>query len=304
MDLRQLEIVKAIAETGSFTAAGSQLHVSQSAISRQILLLEDEFHERLFVRLGRRVQITAAGEAILQLANRVFADIRDTSASITDKQKVLSGTLNLVGGMTVCLYVFPLLLKEFRRHHPHVDIKVATGSTQRLLRRIRSGRADLGLLTLPVDDGAFTAVPVLREELMLVMPATHPLAVKDSVGVEALVGLPFIIFEAGSNTRRTLDEFFVREQIKPKIVTETENVEIIKSMVASGLGVAIVPFQSVERETRGGSLKVARIRAQQLVRETGWVYRSGEKVPRVVQEMMATLARVQPQLQASVDKAS
>ena len=67
---------------------------------------------------------------------------------------------------------------------------------------------------------------------MLVMPAGHPLAGKDSVRREALVGQPFIIFEAGSNTRRTLDEFFVREQIKPNVVTETENVEIIKSMVA------------------------------------------------------------------------
>jgi DNA-binding transcriptional LysR family regulator len=304
MDLRQLEIVKAIAETGSFTAAGARLHVSQSAISRQILLLEDEFHERLFVRLGRRAQITAAGEALLQLAHRVFNDIRDTSASITDRQKVLTGTITMVGGMTVCLYVFPPLIKEFRKHHPQVEIKVATGGTMRLMRRVRTGQADLALLTLPVDDPALTSVPVLREELMLVMPAGHPLAGKDSVGVEALVGQPFIVFEQGSNTRRTLDDFFVREQIKPRIVTESENVEIIKSMVASGLGVAIVPFQSVERETRGGSLKVARIRAQQLVRETGWVYRAGERVPRVVQEMMATLTRIAPQLQINVDKAS
>jgi DNA-binding transcriptional LysR family regulator len=304
LDLRQLEIVRAIAETGSFTGAGARLNVSQSAISRQILLLEDEFHERLFVRLGRRVQITAAGEVLLQLSHRVFNDIRDTSASITDRQKVLSGPLNLVGGMTVCLYVFPLLLKEFRTHHPHVDIKIATGGHQRLLRRLRTRRADLALLTLPVDDPGFTTVPVLREELMLVMPAGHPLSNKDSVGVEALVGQPFVIFEQGSNTRRTLDEFFVREQIKPNIVTETENIEIIKSMVASGLGISIVPFQSVERETRGGSLKVARIRAQQLVRETGWVYRAGERAPRVVQEMMATLTRILPQLQATVDRAS
>ena len=81
------------------------------------------------------------------------------------------------------------------------------------------------------------------------------------------------------------------------MVTETENIEIIKSMVASGLGISIVPFQSVERETRGGSLKVARIRAQQLVRETGWVYRAGERAPRVVQEMMATLTRIAPEPQ-------
>jgi DNA-binding transcriptional LysR family regulator len=98
MDLRQLEIVRAIAETGSFTGAGARLHVSQSAISRQILLLEEEFRERLFVRLGRRVQITAAGEVLLQLSHRVFSDIRDTSASITDRQKVLSGPL----GRSVC----------------------------------------------------------------------------------------------------------------------------------------------------------------------------------------------------------
>ena len=304
MDLRQLEIVQAIAETGSFTGAGARLHVSHSAISRQILLLEDEYHERLFVRLGRRVQITAAGEALLQLANRVFTDIRDTSASITDRQKVLSGPLRMVGGMTVCLYVFPQLIKEFRAQHPLVDIKIAVGGTWRLQRRVKSRQADLALLTLPVEDPGLTSVPVLREELMLVMPADHPLAEKTPVPVEALVGQPFIMFEAGSNTRRTVDEFFTREQIRPRVVAETENVEIIKSMVASGLGVSLVPILTVERETQGGSLKVARIRGQQLVRETGWVYRADERPSRVVQEMMATLTRIAPQLQQSVDKAS
>jgi DNA-binding transcriptional LysR family regulator len=304
VDLRQLEIVRAIAETGSFTGAGARLHVSQSAISRQILLLEDEFHERLFVRLGRRVQITAAGEALLQLANRVFTDIRDTSSSITDRQKVLSGPLRMVGGMTVCLYVFPQLIKEFRAQHPLVDIKIAVGGTYRLQRRVRSRQADLALLTLPVHDPALTSVPVLREELMLVMPAGHPLADKTPVPVESLVGQPFIVFESGSNTRRTVDEFFTREQIRPNVIAETENVEIIKSMVASGLGVSIVPILTVERETQGGSLKVSRIRGQQLVRETGWVYRSDERPSRVVQEMMATLTRIAPQLQGSVEKAS
>ena len=83
-------------------------------------LLKDVRPETLF----EAVRVVAAGEALLQLAHRVFNDIRDTSASITDRQKVLSGTINLVGGMTVCLYVFPPLLKEFRKHHPQVEIKV------------------------------------------------------------------------------------------------------------------------------------------------------------------------------------
>src|SRR5687767_2680914 len=101
MDLRQLEILRAIAEAGSFTGAGKRLHLSQSAVSRQILLLEDELHEPMFLRFGRRIQITPAGEALLQLSHRVFADIRETSSGILDQQKSLTGTLRLVGGMTV-----------------------------------------------------------------------------------------------------------------------------------------------------------------------------------------------------------
>jgi DNA-binding transcriptional LysR family regulator len=76
VDLRQLEIVQAVAETGSFTGAGRKLHVSQSAISRQVLLLEDELNETIFLRVGRRIRITPTGEALVQLGHRVFGDIK------------------------------------------------------------------------------------------------------------------------------------------------------------------------------------------------------------------------------------
>src|ERR1043166_171566 len=110
MDLRQLEIIRAIAESGSFTAAGDKLHVSQSAISRQILLLEEELGEPVFHRIGRRIRITPSGETLLQLSHRVFQDLQETVSTISDKQETLGATMRLVGGMTVCLYVFPVLL--------------------------------------------------------------------------------------------------------------------------------------------------------------------------------------------------
>ena len=145
MDLRQLEIVQAVAETGSFTGAGRKLRVSQSAISRQILLLEDELNESIFLRVGRKVRITPAGESLVQLSHRVFGDIKETVTVIGDSQQVLNGTLRLAGGMTVCMYVFPALLQEYRRHHSRVEVKLITGTSQRLLQEIRSGAADLGL---------------------------------------------------------------------------------------------------------------------------------------------------------------
>src|SRR5688500_4071395 len=118
MDLRQLEIIRAIADSGSFTAAGEKLHVSQSAISRQVLLLEEELGEPVFHRIGRRIRITPAGESLLQLSHRVFPDLQETVSTISEKPDSLSGPSRPVGGMTVCLCVLPTPLAEVRRVHP------------------------------------------------------------------------------------------------------------------------------------------------------------------------------------------
>jgi DNA-binding transcriptional LysR family regulator len=296
VDLRQLEILRAVAEAGSFTSAGKQLHLSQSAVSRQILLLEEELNEELFLRVGRKIRITPAGETLLRLSRRVFEDIDEARASIRESQRTLSGTLRLVGGMTVCLYVFPPLLKEFRRAHPAVEVKVIPGATPRLVRQLRAGAADLGLLTLPVNDPNLISTPVMREELLLVTAPTHSLARRRQIGPQDLVGQPFVLFEASSNSRRTIDEFFMKEHISPRVVSETENVEIIKAMVQIGLGITIIPYQAVAREVRAGFLFCARIAGQQMLRETGWVHLRSNRVPRAVQEMMQTLERVRPRL--------
>src|ERR1700681_525068 len=159
MDLRQLEILQTIADTGSFTACGRKLHVSQSAVSRQILLLEEELGEPLFLRVGRQVRMTPAAESLVQLAQRVFQDVRETVGAITDRTRDLRGTLRLSGGMTVCLYVFPTLLKHLRRVHPHLEVRLTGGATGQAVREIRAGRVDAGLLTLPVDESDLVTLP-------------------------------------------------------------------------------------------------------------------------------------------------
>jgi DNA-binding transcriptional LysR family regulator len=296
VDLRQLEILRAVAQTGSFTSAGHRLHLSQSAVSRQILLLEEELKEQLFLRLGRKIRITPAGTTLLGLSERMFEDLERTRASILDTQLAVSGTVRLVGGMTVCLYVFPPLLKAFRKEHPGVDVKLMPGATPRLVRQLRTGAADLGLLTLPIDDPNLVCVPVMREELLLVTATNHPLARKKHVAPRDLIGQPFVLFEPGSNSRKAIEAFFVRAQIAPKVVTETENVEIIKALVMVGMGITIIPYQAVAREVRAGQLFCARLSGVQLVRETGWVHLRLNRVPRAVQEMMRTLEHVRPKL--------
>jgi DNA-binding transcriptional LysR family regulator len=300
MDLRQLEIIRAIADSGSFTAAGEKLHVSQSAISRQILLLEDELGEPVFHRIGRRIRITPAGESLLQLSHRVFQDLQDTVSAISDKRESLGGTIRLVGGMTVCLYVFPVLLSEVRRVHPHLDMKVTVGSAERSIAMLRSGAGDLGLLTLPIEASDLVSVPVLREELLLITYPTHPLAKKKTITPMDLDKQSFILFETGSITRRLVEEFFSRERIAPEIIMETENVEIIKAMVRSGLGISIIPWQAAAEDVRAKHLFCSRIAGTSLERQTGWLYPKMSRLPRPVSEVMRTFETVRSKLDSTM----
>ena len=296
MDLRQLEILQAIAETGSFTACGRKLHVSQSAISRQILLLEDELGEPLFLRVGRQVRMTPAAESLVQLGQRVFLDVRETVGAITDRTRELRGTLRLSGGMTVCLYVFPPLLKHLRRMHPHLEVRLTVALAGRSVQEIRGGRVDAGLLTLPVEETDLVTVPALREELLLVTAPAHHLAKRRKVLPRDLAGLPFVLFEMGSATRKVIDHFFASQNIEPTIVMDTENVEIIKALVKTGLGVGIVPYQAVAREVKAGQLFCARIEGHELVRETGWVYARANRVPRMIDELLLAFGSITDKL--------
>jgi DNA-binding transcriptional LysR family regulator len=296
MDLRQLEILQTIAETGSFTACGRKLHVSQSAISRQILLLEEELGEPLFLRVGRTVKMTSAAESLVQLGKRVFQDVRETVGVITDRTRELKGTLRISGGMTVCLYVFPPLLKQIRRVHPKLDVRITVATAERSVQEIRAGRVDAGLLTLPIEESDLVTVPVMREELLLVMPPGHALARRRKVAARDLAGQAFVLFEVGSATRRVIDRFFAGEEIEPTIVMDTENVEIIKAMVKTGLGIGIVPYQSIAREVRAGQLSCARVEGHELIRETGWVYARANRTPRMINELLTIFDQIRSRL--------
>jgi len=129
---------------------------------------------------------------------------------------------------------------------------------------------------------------------------SHPLARKKRIVAADLRRQNFVLFESGSNTRLVIDQFFVRENLDPRIVMETENVEIIKALVRNNLGISIISYQAVAREFASGQLFGARIHGQELIRKTGWVYARANRVPRAVQEVLSTFERIRPKLRLSV----
>ena len=208
--------------------------------------------------------------------------------------------MRLLGGMTVCLYVFPPLLTELKRQHPAIELKLVTGSSERCIAHLRAGSGDLALLTLPVDQPDLVSAPVMQEELLLVTASKHPLSRKRKILPQDLVRQPFVLFESGSNSRRVVEEFFMTSRIEPQIVMETENVEIIKAMVRNGIGITIIPFQAVARDVASGHLFCARIEGRSLMRDTGWVYPKMSRTPRTVQEVIRAFERVKPKLKLSI----
>jgi DNA-binding transcriptional LysR family regulator len=240
--------------------------------------------------------MTPAAESLVQLGQRVFQDIRDSVGAITDRSRGLKGPLRLAGGMTVCLYVFPPLLKRLKRVHPQLDLRLTVATAGQSVEGIRAGRVDAGLLTLPIEESDMVTVPVLREELLLLTMPSHPLARKKRILPEDLAGQPFVLFEPGSATRRVIDSFFVTQKIEQTVVMETENVEIIKAMVKTDLGIGIVPYQSIAREVRSGQFFCARIEGHELVRETGWVYARANRVPRMIHELLTAFEEVRSRL--------
>jgi DNA-binding transcriptional LysR family regulator len=255
-------------------------------VSRQLQLLESELGGPLLHRSVKGVTLTAEGELLLRTANRIHRDIREAVWEISETQKLKRGQLRIAGGGTVCLYVLPQLLKRFRAQHKDVDLLVKTGSTTAVLQLLRNHQLDLALLTLPIVGADLEVRSAIREELVVVTAPKHPLTQQKVIDAQSLSDHPLVLFEPGSNTRMLIDQFFADQQMPMNIAMETESVEIIKAMVASGLGIALVPYVAIASDMRSKRFAWARVRGQRLYREQGWVYLKSDHVPRPILEVL------------------
>src|SRR6266480_1103752 len=237
MDLRQLEMLIAVAENSSFTLAGQQLHVAQSAVSRKIGMLEQELGERLFARVNKKVYVTPAGETLLRSARKVFQDLRNATVEILEITHLERGQLRIGAGMIACMYLLPPVLEKFKLLYPKIDLHVITGVTDVLLSQLRNNTIELGVFTLPVQSPDLRVIPFCREEMVVVTSKNHPaLAKKKFILAKEVERYPLILFPQGARTRRVLDDFYKEVGIVPHITMEAENVATIKPLVKINLG--------------------------------------------------------------------
>jgi LysR family transcriptional regulator, cyn operon transcriptional activator len=242
MDLRQLEMFKMVAETSSFTRAGEKLHVSHSAISRQVKLLEDELRVELFVRANNRVFLTEPGKVLLSHAIAIFDQVVSATRSVSQMSTRITHHVTLGTGSTMLDFFLPPVFEEFKRRYPSSAVHIKTGQWPVMIQDVRTGMVDLVIGSLPPFIGRELLVqPLYREELVVVVGKHHPLAKEKVIQPQELNDLPLIAFPSYSTTGQILENLFHQLKISLNVQIELENDEAVVDSVSRGLGVAFLP---------------------------------------------------------------
>lgn len=279
MTLYQLEVFLAVVKTGSFTKAGELLHASQSGVSHTIADLEKELGVLLFTRNRNGVKLTETGNQILAYALEIVNQMEQIHQVAATAKGVQSGTIKIGAFPSFSLSLIPGLFQAFRKRYPGVELLLLEGSYAEIEEWIKAGVVDLGFLSNPCEGLDF--LPLIRDPLVAVLPATHPLSNHEVISIEQFEDVPFLLLKSGCEglVLSAFEERSLRLNTQFEVL---ENTTII-SMVEAGLGVTILP--SMILSGNQGNVLVKRLKSP-IIREVGLAVRSHQKVTPVVAAFM------------------
>jgi DNA-binding transcriptional LysR family regulator len=258
MEVRQLEIFRALAEELNFTRTAERVHCVQSNVTGQIHSLEEELGTQLFERLSKRVALTEAGKRLLPYADKVLATLTDAKQALAHGS-VPSGPLRVGAPESVLTYRLPRVLRKFRKQYPDVELIFRPYDDANLVEPLETGKLDVTIrMADEVANERLSSIRLRTERVIFVAAPTHPLVAKAKVAPEDLRSQRLLLTEAGCAYRKKLDDFLALRGIRPKNMTEFNSVEAIKGCAALGMGIALLPVIAVATELRDERLSALR----------------------------------------------
>lgn len=264
----------AVAKFMNYTKASRWLNITQPAVSQHIKHLEDYYDVQLFVKMGKRIELTEEGEILLESALKLENLVKSTEKKIHNN-KGMSRKYDLGATMTIGEYVIPEVLGRYKIDYPMTDVRLLVHNTERIIEQLNAETLDLGLV-----EGDFNReIPhrLLREdELVFAVSATHPLSHRDSITLEEVLEEKLILREKGSGTRKTFETALVQRGRKAEemnIFMEVSSITAIKSMVEQNLGHTVIGKASLKKELASGTIKILPIEGVTMKREFNFVYR-------------------------------
>lgn len=251
MELRHLRYFVTVAEELNFSRAAERLHIAQPPLSQQIRDLEAELGVQLFQRTKRSVQLTDAGVMFLEEVRKVFTQVNQAVRTAQRASRGEIGRLVIGFNSSATYSVLPGLLHKFQQHCRDVELVLYELTTSQQLEKLYHNQIDVGLLYLPVDESKLSVIPVLKEALMLALPETHPLVNQPQVSIHELSNEPFILPAAhsGSGLYGQIMSFFQQISFHPQVAQSATLLQTAVSLVAGGIGVALIPssLQNIQR---------------------------------------------------------
>src|SRR6185503_15160792 len=275
MDLKQLAVLRAIADSGSFNVAADRLGLTQPAISHQLRRLEEELGETLVLRRRPRAALSPAGATVLATAQRVLGDIEDLKQMFAPKSGgEVSGVLRVTASAMGIIYLYGELLARFIAERQRIEVALTTVETPfDGIRKVAAREADAAFVAFPVPEPNMTELVLGETEHCALVAANHPLAKRGAVTLAELRRYPLVRYKTGAGSRWMSDTVFLPRGGYPEIFLESNDTEFVKRIVGLGFATAIVPRFIQTRDPRDRRLRLLKIRGHALKQKYGLAYR-------------------------------
>lgn len=285
LDLHNLRAFRAIAETGSFSAAARRLHLSQPAISKRMALLEAHLGVALFDRVGRRVLLTEAGSALLPHATSVELSFAAAEQAVMDLNGEVSGCLHLGTSHHIGLHRLPPILSAFKRAFPRVQLDIQFLDSEQAYSALAAGDIEVAIATLsPEDSPQVASHPLWQDPLDFMVAADHPLAESEYTTLTELASLPAVLPGLDTFTGQLVSRCLDAAGLTLQMSMSTNYLETLRMMAAVGLGWTVLPRHMCDQ-----SLHRLTINGVQLERTLGYANHRRRSPSRAASAMMAAL---------------
>lgn len=285
MTLRQLEFLIAIADLGSISACAEYFGVTQPAVTNQIHQLEEELASPLLVRGPRGATLTDNGQKTVSQAKKVLQEVKQIPVRIQEAQQSVTGKVVLgVSPLTpVSIQHFPKIYRPFHRAFPEIRIEVVEVEALQLADLVRSSRVDLALTPLPLFTTKAQYESLWSEELVVISSAEEP--IEDPVSMASLRDHPFVFMKPGYSLNLTASRLIQQAGFEPHVVNEAASIHALLGFVAAGIGIAIVPRDTVSLEAKAGFINISRL-SPKAHRRVAMVFRNREELTPAVEVFM------------------
>lgn len=252
-----------VAKLKSFTLAGENLRLRQPSVSLLIQGLQRELEVKLFERLGNKVHLTTAGEALLHDVEAILSRVEGIKERMDEIKGLKKGRVSIGGGPIPAASFLPLTVQRFKKKYPGIEVALKVQSSDRMEKELLEGELDLALLSWFPGSPVLHAEPYREEEVVVIAPPKHPLTKKRSVSLELLSKEPLIAPEKGIRTREMIEQIFARKAVPfaplIEIGTEFGVRDAVRAAVASGLGIGFIAKCHVMGDIKAGHLSVLKV---------------------------------------------